>query len=69
MLINATIAVFKNTVCQVFELFAQTLFAVDHLADFIFRMLLRRVESRGDFPEIGFQRGVNTLQAAKFVVE
>ena len=35
-----------------------------HLADFIFRMLLRCFQPGSDFTEIGFQRGVDTVQTA-----
>ena len=64
LLINTAVAVLKNTIRQIFKLFAQTLFAVDHLADFIFRMLLRCFQPGSDFTEIGFQRGVDAVQTA-----
>ena len=64
LLIYAAVAVLKNAIRQVFKLFTQALFAVDHLADFIFRMLLRRFQPGSDFTEIGFQRGIDAVQAA-----
>ena len=69
LLIYAAIAVLEYTVRQIFKLLAQALFAVDHLANFIFRMLLRCFQTSGDFPEIGLQRGVDTVQAAQFVIK
>ncbi len=69
LLINPTITVFKNTVGKVFKLLTEALFAVDHLANFIVSVLLCGFHPRGHFTQIGLQRGVNTLQAAHFVIE
>ena len=55
LLIYAAIAVLEYTVRQILKLFAQALFAVDHLANFIFRVLLRRFQPGSDFTEIGLQ--------------
>ena len=69
LLIYAAIAVLEYTVRQIFKLLAQALFAVDHLTDLIFRMLLRCFQPGSDFTEISFQRGVDTVQAAQFVIK
>ncbi|CSG14347.1 Uncharacterised protein [Shigella sonnei] len=69
MLINPAIAVLKNTVGEVFKLLTEALLAVNHLANFIVSMLLCGFHPRGYFTQIGLQRGVNTLQAAHFVIE
>ncbi|MPN13235.1 hypothetical protein SDC9_160556 [bioreactor metagenome] len=59
----------EYTVRQIFKLLAQALFAVDHLTDLIFRMLLRCFQPGSDFTEISFQSGVDTVQAAQFVIK
>ena len=69
LLVNAAVAVLKNTVREVFKLFAEALLAVDHLADFIFRMQLSGFQTGGHFAEIGLQRGVDISQVAQLVVE
>ncbi|MNE17568.1 hypothetical protein D3C80_1105530 [compost metagenome] len=40
LLINAAVALLKDTVSQIFKLLAQALLAVDHLTDFVFSMQL-----------------------------
>ena len=69
LLVNTAVALFKDAVRQVFELLAQALLAVHHLADFVFRMQLGRFQAGGDFAQVGFQRGVDIPQITQFVIE
>ena len=69
LFVNAAVAVLKNSVGEVLKLFAEALLAVDHLADFVFRMQLGGFKTGSDFAEIGLQRGVDISQVAQLVVE
>ena len=69
LLIHPPVAVLKNAICQILKLFAKTLLAVHHLANFVFRMQLSGFKAGGHFAKIGFQRGVDIAQAAQFVIE
>nr|AMK07517.1 hypothetical protein [Klebsiella sp. T17-2] len=69
LLIHPSVAVFEYSVCQILELLAKALLAVDHLANFIFRMHLRGFKAGGHFTEIGLQRRIDIAQAAQFVIE
>ena len=67
LLIDPPVAVFENTVGEVFKLLAKALLAVHHLADLIFRMQLGGFEPGGDLTEIGLERGIDIPQAAQLV--
>ena len=69
LLIDPPVAVFENTVGEVFKLLAKALLAVHHLADLIFRMQLSGFEPGGDLTEIGLERGIDIPQAAQLVVQ
>ena len=69
LLIDPPVAVFENTVGEVFKLLAKALLAVHHLADLIFRMQLGGFEPGGDLTQIGLQRGIDIPQAAQLVVQ
>ncbi|GHK55214.1 hypothetical protein KPZU09_49500 [Klebsiella pneumoniae] len=69
LLIDPPVAVFENTVGEVFKLLAKALLAVHHLADLIFRMQLGGFEPGGDLTEIGLERGIDIPQAAQLVVQ
>ncbi len=59
----------ENTVGEVLKLFAKALLAVDHLADFVFRIQLGGFKAGGHFAEIGLQRGIDITQIAQFIIE
>ena len=69
LLIDAPVAVFENTVGEVFKLLAQALLAVNHLTDLIFRMQLGGFEPGGDLTQIGLQRGIDIPQTAQLIVQ
>ncbi|MNP30150.1 hypothetical protein D3C76_1232120 [compost metagenome] len=69
LFIDAAVTLLKDAVGEVFELLAQALFAVDHLADFVFRMQLGGLQPGSDFAQVSFQRGVDIPQIAQLVVE